>query len=1185
MVVRDSTRIQLCGRLIVELQGRRLEESLRGRQGRLLLAYLALNRDRPVRRDELAEALWSGKGTPPAYESLLAPPLSRLRKALGPGVLEGRSELQLVLPEDTWIDWEIAHACVREARVSGPDQAWDAAREAVEIADRGLLPGLEAPWIDTKRSELADLRVEALEAMARAGAQLGGAALPEAEQAARAAVQSQPFRESARGVLMEVLKARGNVNEALRVYEDIRVLLREELGSSPGASLVALHQQLLRDEPAAAEPARPKPVPRSSTLVERDREVHVLDNLLAEATLGEGRAVLIEGPPGIGKSRLLAEFRRRATGEGATVLNARAGELEREFPFGVVRQLFEGVVTDPSVLTGAAAAAGVVFASPENGVPAGDASFAALHGLYWLTLNLAAEHPLLLEVDDLHWCDRPSLRFLAYLVRRLEGQPVLVTASVRTGDAPTDAALLAEIANDPATAHVRPGPLSEEAVGELVAKRLGAEPDDAFRQACHGTTGGNPLLVRQLLNALETDQVKPDAAHADVVRAIGSRAVSSSVLLRLARLPGEAASVARAVAVLGESADLPAVAGICGLDEAQVAGAMAALARAEILRPEPPPGFVHPLVRDAVYTGLPLGERELLHARAAAVLRERGASLDQVAGQLMLTPGRGDAQVSRLLHDAGNAAMARGAVDSCVGYLQRALEEPPAAEDRPRLLLDLGEAEALVRGPDSALHLREAYDGLTDLNLRVRAANALGRALLFTSSPAEGSRVALEAAAALPPEFADEALGLRAFALMGVPFGAMDPDEMHPIREWRGKPLRTLGEKLAGAVAALEWTQAGGHIDEVVPQAFRALAGGELQARDPNLLTLAALLPLIVGDRDEALQLFDLGMVDAHRRGSLFAVTGMYLWRGFTLFWRGDLLDAEEELRASFDQAESWGYGPDTLQWNAAHLSWCLTERGNLPEARTALLRARERSPRSDGARYWCNARLELLVAEGSYEEAIEASEEYADRFRHYHNPAAARWSGLRAVALDALGMNKKAVALAAEELDRARDWGAPGTVARSLRVLGLLEGPEGLERLEEAVEIVGRGSSRLELAKSLAALGVLRRRAGRPDYAREPLTRAHELAEVCGAERLLAEIRKELLAVGVEPAAAVARGVSALTATERRVAALAAAGRAEREIAQELFVTPRIIQIKLGSALRKLGATSTRELAHALET
>ena len=905
-----------------------------------------------------------------------------------------------------------------------------------------------------------------------------------------------------------------------------------------------------------------------------------------EATEGEGRAVLIEGPPGIGKSRLLSEFRRRASAEDALVLNARAGELEREFPFGVVRQLFEAVVTGPDTLAGAAAGARVVFDSPDNGAPTGgDASFAALHGLYWLTLNLAAERPLLLEVDDLHWCDRPSLRFLAYLVRRLEGQPVLVTASVRTGDPPTDAALLAEIANDPATAHVRPGPLSEEAVGRLVARRLGAEPDRAFREACHKTTGGNPLLVRQLLNALETDAVRPDAAHADVVRAIGSRAVSSSVLLRLARLPGEAASVARAVAVLGEGADLPAVAGVSGLDEAQVAGTMAALARAEILRPEPPPGFVHPLVRDAVYQGLPLGERELLHARAAGVLRKLGAPLDQIAGQLMNTPRRGDDEVAQLLHEAGNAALARGAVDSSVGYLQRALDEPAPPDIRPRLLLDLGQVEALTHGPQAALHLREAYDGLTDVQLRIRVANALGRALLFTSSPSAGAAVARAAARELPAELADEALGLEAFALMGVPFGALDPSEMEAAHAYRHRPLTTLGEKMMGAVAALDWTYSGGHVDEVNGLALAALAGGQLRGHDPNLLTLAALLPMIVGDRDEALQIFDLGMIDAHSRGSLFAITGMHLWRGFTLFWRGDLIDAEEELSSAFDEAEVWGYGADTLQWNSAHLSWCETERGDLAAARRALVRAPERGGHSDGARYWCNARLELLIAEGRYEDAVEASEEYGRRFAHYHNPAAARWSSLRAVALDALGMKRKAIELAAEELDRARDWGAPGTVARSLRVLGMLEGAEGLERLEEAVDVVSRAPSRLELAKSLAALGITRRRAGRPDYAREPLTRAHELAEVCGAERLLGQIRTELLAVGVEPTSARPRGVGSLTATERRVAALAAAGRAEREIAQELFVTPRIIEIKLGSALRKLGASSQGELALALET
>ncbi len=1186
----SATRIRVCGRLTVELQGRRLEDDLRGRQGRLLFAYLVLHRDRPVRRDELAEALWSGTGAPAGYDSLLAPPLSRLRKTLGPGVLEGRSELQLKLPDGAWIDWEAARDGVRTAQrahATGDHQtAWDNASAALEIAAGGLLPGLEAPWIDALRGQLSDLRVEALEAVAAAGARLGAGALPEAEQAARAAVQAEPFRESARAALMEVLRARGNTAEALRVFEDVRVLLREELGTSPGPALLALHEQLLREEPAPRPPLAvvPEPPRPSAGFVERDREVAQLERLLGDATAGEGRAVLVEGPPGIGKSRLLTELRRRAAGSGAVVLNARAGELETEFPFGVVRQLFEGAVSDPAALAGAAAAAQVVFAAPGGAPPGGDASFAALHGLYWLALNLAAEQPLLLEVDDLHWCDRPSLRFLAYLVRRLEGQPILVTASVRTGDVPTDPALLAEIANDPATAHVKPGPLSEQAVGELVALRLDAEPDRAFREACHRTTGGNPLLVRQLLSALEADGVKPDAAHADVVRAIGSRAVSSSVLLRLARLPGEAAAVARAVAVLGEGALLPAVAGVAGLDEAQVAGTLAALARAEILRPESPPGFVHPLVRDAVYQGLPLGERELLHARAAQVLGEAGASLDAVAGQLMLTHPRGDPAVARTLHEAGQAATARGAVDSAAGYLRRALDEPADEALRPRLLLDLGRVETLTRGPEAAAHLRKAYEELADPHLRVEAANALGRTLLFTTSPAEGARVAREAAASLPDELADERLGLEAFALMGVPFGALDPAETAVALPYRDRVPRTPGERMMSAFAALDWARTGGHVDDCVRLGLQALEGGQLVRDDANLLTLAAMLPMIVGDRDEALQFFDLALADAHRRGSLYAVTGVYLWRGFTLFWRGDLTDAEELLVAAFDQAETWGYGPETLQWNAAHLAWCELERGDLPGARQALARGPDQGGRGDGARYWSNARLELLVAEGRHEDAVTAANEYARRFAHYHNPAAARWSGLKAVALERLGMRRKALELAAEELDRARDWGAPSTVARSLRVLGLLEGPEGIERLEEAIEVLKGAPARLELAKSLAALGMLRKRAGRPDYAGEPLTRAHELAEVCGAQRLMMRIRTEMLAVGVEPASAVARGVGALTETERRVAALAAAGRAEREIAQELFVTPRTIEVKLGSALRKLGASSAGELALALE-
>ena len=170
------------------------------------------------------------------------------------------------------------------------------------------------------------------------------------------------------------------------------------------------------------------------------------------------------------------------------------------------------------------------------------------------------------------------------------------------------------------------------------------------------------------------------------------------MLLRLARQPPEALAVARAVAVLGEGASLPAVAALAEVDEAALARAAAVLARTEILRPEPPLGFVHALVRDAVYRELPHGERALWHERAVRVLQELGAPANQVAAQLLSVPPKGDAAVAALLHDAGRAAFARGAPDSAVGLLARALAEPPPEERRAAILLDLGLSEMLVDG-------------------------------------------------------------------------------------------------------------------------------------------------------------------------------------------------------------------------------------------------------------------------------------------------------------------------------------------------------------------------------------------------------------------------------------------------------------------------------------------------------
>ncbi len=421
-----------------------------------------------------------------------------------------------------------------------------------------------------------------------------------------------------------------------------------------------------------------QPEPATPGLRERDSEFALLDELAAAAAGGRGRLVVIEGPAGIGKSGLLTGLRERSAGE-LRVLAARAGELEREFAYGVVRQLFEAPVAESraAALAGAAAPAAAVFEAAPGSEAEGSASFAALHGLYWLCLNLAAERPLLLAVDDLHWCDRPSLRFLAYLARRLDGVPALVATTLRTNEPATDPALLGEITGDPATLTLQPGPLSEGAVAALVLERLGAGADPVFCSACHEATGGNPLLLRQLLRALEAEGVRPDADQAAVVRAIGPRAVSGTVLLRLARLSAEARAVARATAVLGESAALAPVATLAGCDERAAAAATGELIRAEILRPDPPLGFVHPLVRDAVYHELPPPERELEHERAAQALRDAGADDEHVAAQLLHRPAP--------RRDLGRrAARARRRGGRCARARRRARSRTFAARSRSR---------------------------------------------------------------------------------------------------------------------------------------------------------------------------------------------------------------------------------------------------------------------------------------------------------------------------------------------------------------------------------------------------------------------------------------------------------------------------------------------------------------------
>ncbi len=929
-------------------------------------------------------------------------------------------------------------------------------------------------------------------------------------------------------------------------------------------------------------------------LLEREGEIAALDAAVGRVAGGEAGVLLLEGLAGVGKSRLLAEVRRRASEAGVRTLTARSSVLERAFPFGVVRQLFEPALVDRDVraaaLAGAAAAARDVFdvvAEPDGEQPARDPTFASLHGLYWLTANLTADGPLAILVDDLHWCDGASLRFLAYLVRRLDGLPVLVAATLRPAERAADAAVLGELAGDASTVSLRPRPLSSAATAEFLARRLGSDGvDPAFTAACHTATGGNPLLLHELIRALDAEGVRPDAASVAMVANVGPRSAARSVLVRLARLPEPALRMARAAAVLGDGADLTLVADLAGVDDDR-GGAAEALVRAEILRDEPAAEFVHPLVRDAVHLDISSVERAHAHRRAARLLADRAAPVEQVVAHLLAVPPSGDAWVVETAVAAARAAERRGAPDSAVEHLRRALAEPPPAELRTDILLRLGRTELLSNGPDAAEHLGEAYEALADRDSRAAVAQLLGRALIFTGRPADGADLARRAAADLPPGHDDLQARLAALELMAVFFGGGDPASLRRLEPHRTLPIPDgLGARMLASVAAQEWAYAGGPSDACAELSLQALAGGTLLAADFELLGITALTTLVLADSDAALAAMDAALAEAHRRGSLFAKAAVSLWRGFAEFRSGDLAEAERSIRTGLDEFVQWGFGDVGAHVHgAAFLSAVLRERGDLAGARAALERSRDPGDSSEAARYWCHSRVELLVAERRWDEAVSAADDAAHRFAYLRHPIDTPWRSLKAIAVDALGRRAEALDLLADELALARAWGAPGTVSRTLRILGTLRRHHGLDDLREAVAIAAASPARLEHAKALIALGAALRRAGRVRDARQPLRQAIERAEACSAPALVEQARTELYAAGGRPRTTALTGPGSLTASERRVVDLAARGATNRDVAQALFVTPKTVELHLGNAYRKLGISSRRQLADALGT
>jgi DNA-binding CsgD family transcriptional regulator len=928
-------------------------------------------------------------------------------------------------------------------------------------------------------------------------------------------------------------------------------------------------------------------------LLEREGEVETIADAIGGVRDGAGGALLIEGPAGIGKTALLDELRARAKGVGLRVLSARGSEMEREFGFGIVRQLFGPVLRPLSaegraaLFTGPAALAAAIFGMADvDGADVG--AEASLYGLFWMVAMLADGGPLVLAIDDAHWADAASLRFVSYLGRRIDEVQVLLALAARPNEPGVEAEMLRGLTASLEVPAVRPRLLSEEATATLVRDRFG-EQGEGIAPACHRATGGNPLLIKELLADLDS---RTGPASAEAVAEMGPERIGVEVAERAARLDPRGPAVIRAVALLGEGADLVTIAALAEVEPAAAERIVDQLAAASILVHAGGHGFVHPLLRRAVYEGIPAAGRARAHARAAELLAERRAEAEEVAAHLLLCePGSARLDALALLDRAATSAAGRGAPESVVAYLRRALPEVGDEGARGELLRRLGHAEVSLRDPASIEHLGQAAALAAD------PAEAIGITLellelLSVAGQWEAAVGTLEAALErwgdtdLPGVLDLEAAlaASRAYDPARVVDYDRDLPRLEALAEGRtdeeSAHLRWI-LAVIGALRDAPRERVLGLI-EPAPTRWSMRRGG----RESSFIGQPLSALFLVDAEEDAVRLGTDLLEEGRRGGSVMAMVVGAGYVGTIDSRHGRLASAEAQLLSAIGLARQ-----NEISLMALTTLFCfgletIVERRGLAEVADLIegLELPEPFAATHSGAMLAEVRAAVRAARGDRAGAIaDLREVSAISIPLGAGPRMTRWRSRLAMALPEEG-REEALPLAAEELELARAIDYREGEGVALRALGMVGGGEaGTELLRESVTVLDEESSPLEQARSRAELGAALRRAGRRAEAREWLREAAALAQRCGAERLEETVLEELTIAGAKPRRRALSGADSLTPGERRVARAAAAGATNREIAQELFVSLRAVEMHLTNSYRKLGISSRAELTTAL--
>ena len=924
-------------------------------------------------------------------------------------------------------------------------------------------------------------------------------------------------------------------------------------------------------------------------LAGRDRELRVLVDHARAAALGEGQAVLLRGPAGIGKTKLLSTALDELEALSASVLTVTCTE-SGVAAYAAVRALFEPLHaaegSGHDLLSGSARLALPALIPPQSGPTSAVDTYSVMHGLYWLVAGLATRGLVVLALDDIQWCDESSLRWLAFLLRRAEELPLLVLVTQRTEPHETSPEISAGIC---ATVNCLPidlAPLAEDAVADFLKSGFGVAPDAGFVAAALEITGGNPFLLGRVVHRLR-DEVTPDAGHVRVLESAGRAAVAGPLL---ERLPVDVIAVARAIAVLGNE-ELEMVAALAGTQSGLARNAVRALRANDLLEPSRL-DYTHDLIRAAVLDSVPPEELARLRERAATLLNDGGRPSEEVAVHLLPLDTPPQKWTVTVLREAAAAAESRGAPPAAARYLARALS---VDQDDVAVLVRLSRALGQINPASAVQHLEHALELVSDPRDRVPIAMQYVMVSLSSRNSRRAFDLATEVSDALEavsgpdPTPADRALRTAiqsALLISGLDEKTLVTRVGERFRDFTPPPGETAEERdLLGVLAWLGALQ-GSPAAEVAALADQALRiGYDAHGGWAVLGTLSALH--LADHTESAVAAISGVMAHAQSRGEAWKYVWCSTVRAMMHHFTGNLTAALSDAQYSFDviNQESWSAG---LVMPQVVLATLLVRQDDAAAADQLLgCVSRPRLAEATNEYHWfLMAKARTKAALGDADAALVALRTCGESLSDsgIGNPVMAPWWYESAELLAGLGRIAEGEAVLDAVAPTVCRWGTP-------RALGMLEtargvlasGDAAIERLRSAVDLLADSPAKLEQAKAQYLLGCRLLRRGDAEGARERLRRSIDVSVLCRDKQQLALSLPALAAAGGRMRHGTGSPADALTGSERRVAERAAEGATNREIAESLFITQRTVEIHLTSVYRKLAIGGRAELGDAL--